>query len=165
MLDGHFFTLYYCKNCNVCLNRLKINETEVSNGPFLLRISNIKVTCVQSRCCFRFHTNVHQQKHEISPCKWYSLPYILSCFTYQTSHLLTLTTQKDIVGDNFFLFQSHKNKKWSFGRAPWSSGYGRRPMFWRLWIRIPVPYTGWTFFTYIFCKVVMMFAWKYKNKP
>ena len=53
MLDGHFFTLYYCKNCNVCLNRLKINETEASNGPFLLRISNIKVTCVQSRCCFR----------------------------------------------------------------------------------------------------------------
>ena len=32
------------------------------------------------------------------------------------------------------------------GREPWSSGYGRRLMFRRLWVRIPVPYTRWTFF-------------------
>ena len=35
---------------------------------------------------------------------------------------------------------------------PWSSGYGRRLIFWSLWDRIPAPYTGWTFFTHICCK-------------
>ena len=29
---------------------------------------------------------------------------------------------------------------------PWSSGYGWRLMFKRSWVRIPAPYTGWTFF-------------------
>ena len=33
---------------------------------------------------------------------------------------------------------------------PWSSGYRRRLMFWRSLVRIPVLYTGWTFFhTYL----------------
>ena len=31
------------------------------------------------------------------------------------------------------------------GREPWSSGYGKRLTFWRLWVRILAPYTGWTF--------------------
>ena len=35
---------------------------------------------------------------------------------------------------------------------PWPSGYGRRLMFRRLWVRIPALYTGWTFFTFICCK-------------
>ena len=39
----------------------------------------------------------------------------------------------------------------------WSSGYGRRLMFQRSWVRIPAPYTGWTL------KIVMC-AWKDKNK-
>ena len=38
------------------------------------------------------------------------------------------------------------------GREPWSSGYGRRLMYRRSWVRIPAPYTGWTFFTIICCK-------------
>ena len=38
------------------------------------------------------------------------------------------------------------------GREPWSSGYGRRLMFQRLWVQIPALYTGWTFFTFICCK-------------
>ena len=29
----------------------------------------------------------------------------------------------------------------------WSSGYGRKLMFWRSCVWIPVPYTGWIFFT------------------
>ena len=45
------------------------------------------------------------------------------------------------------------------GREPWSSGYGRRLTFLRLWVGIPVPYTGWTFFTLICCKLVLMFVW------
>ena len=34
-------------------------------------------------------------------------------------------------------------------REPWSSGYGRRLMFWRSWVRIPAPYTGWKIFIYM----------------
>ena len=48
----------------------------------------------------------------------------------------------------------------TIGREPWSSDYGRRLTFWRSWVRIPVPYTGWTFFTLICCKVGLMFVWK-----
>ena len=32
------------------------------------------------------------------------------------------------------------------GREPWSSGYGKRLTFRWLWVQIPAPYTGWTFF-------------------
>ena len=46
------------------------------------------------------------------------------------------------------------------GREPWSSGYGKRLMFQMLWVRILAQYTGWTFFTYICCKNVMVFVWK-----
>ena len=36
VLDGHFFTYIFCKNCNdVCLTRPKINEKEAGVGPFL----------------------------------------------------------------------------------------------------------------------------------
>ena len=47
-----------------------------------------------------------------------------------------------------------KNKERSFGWEPWSSGYGRRLMFRRSWVRIPAAYTGWSwhFFTLICCK-------------
>ena len=38
------------------------------------------------------------------------------------------------------------------GQEPWSCGYGRRLMFQRMWVRIPAPCTGWTFFTYISCE-------------
>ena len=34
----------------------------------------------------------------------------------------------------------------------WSSGNGKRLTFQRSWVRIPAPYIGWTFFTYICCK-------------
>ena len=36
-----------------------------------------------------------------------------------------------------------------FGWEPWSSGYGRRLIIRRSWVRIPAPNTGWTFFTYL----------------
>ena len=40
ILDGHFFTYICCKNCNVCLKRLKINKKEAVVGPFFK--NNIK---------------------------------------------------------------------------------------------------------------------------
>ena len=45
-------------------------------------------------------------------------------------------------------FNSSLSAKSATTREPWSNGYGRRLMFRRLWVRIPAPYTGWTFFTY-----------------
>ena len=47
-------------------------------------------------------------------------------------------------------------------REPWSIGYGRRLMSWRLWVWISALYTGWTFFTYICCKncKVCLKSWK-----
>ena len=44
--------------------------------------------------------------------------------------------------------------QWQMGWESWSSGYGKRERFafQRSWVRIPAPYTGWTFFTYICCK-------------
>ena len=51
---------------------------------------------------------------------------------------------------------------WLFGWEPWSSGYERRLVFWRSWVWIPAPNTGWTFFKYICCKNCNV--WKDKNR-
>ena len=48
-------------------------------------------------------------------------------------------------------------KNW---RESWSSGSGRRLMFQRLWVRIPAPYTGWTFFTYLSIVKFVIYVWK-----
>ena len=50
---------------------------------------------------------------------------------------------------NFFCLFSIQTKN---TKKPWSSGYGKRLTFRRSWVRIPAPYTGWAFFTYICCK-------------
>ena len=34
ILDGHFFTIFCCKNCIVCLKRPKINEKGAGVGHF-----------------------------------------------------------------------------------------------------------------------------------
>ena len=39
-----------------------------------------------------------------------------------------------------------------YGIGSWSSDNGRRLMSWRSWVRIPAPFTEWTFFTFICCK-------------
>ena len=50
-------------------------------------------------------------------------------------------------------FTISKAETKTLGQKPWSSGYGRRLTFKRSWVRIPVPDTGWTFFTYIVVKL------------
>ena len=45
-----------------------------------------------------------------------------------------------------------KNMPLLFGLEPWSSGYGRRLVFWRLWVQIPAPDIWWNFFH--------IFVWK-----
>ena len=49
--------------------------------------------------------------------------------------------------------ESVPTNKFALGQEPWSRGFGRRLMFQRSWVRIPAPYTGWTFFhIYLFEK-------------
>ena len=47
----------------------------------------------------------------------------------------------------------------TFGREPWSSGYGSRLVFYRLWVWIPAPYTGWTF-SHLFVVNILVFVEK-----
>ena len=54
----------------------------------------------------------------------------------------------------YWRFVSSKNIN---SRKPWSSGFGRRLMSLRLWVWIPLPYTGRIFITYIYRK-------NFKNK-
>ena len=35
ILDGHFFTLYCCKYCNVCLLKAENTKKDTGNGSFL----------------------------------------------------------------------------------------------------------------------------------
>ena len=70
-----------------------------------------------------------------------------------SSHLFN----NDLLGHNhcpaYHLFRAvNYNHKAFIRREPWSSGYGLQLMFKRSWVRIPAPYTGWTFFTLIRCK-------------
>ena len=53
-------------------------------------------------------------------------------------------------------------KYWNLGREPWSSGYGSRLMFQRLWVWIPVPYSEWKFFSHLNV-VKIMCVWKDDN--
>ena len=50
------------------------------------------------------------------------------------------------------------------GMLPWSSGYGRRLMFQRSWVQIPVPYTGWTVFSHLFVVKNVLFVRRDENK-
>ena len=52
---------------------------------------------------------------------------------------------KSKLGMAFSCGQWHKTFL-MMGGKPWSSGYGKRLVFQRPWVRIPSPYTGWTFF-------------------
>ena len=45
-----------------------------------------------------------------------------------------------------------RQRKIKIKREAWSSGYGRRLTFRRLWVRIPAPNTGRQLFTLICCK-------------
>ena len=50
-----------------------------------------------------------------------------------------------------------------YGHEPWSSGYGMRLMFWRSWVWIPAPYTGWTFFHIKLLLKNATFVWKWQK--
>ena len=61
--------------------------------------------------------------------------------------------------------QMKRKKAHQTGEEAWSSGYGRSLMFWKLWVRIAAPFTGWTFFhAYLFVVIIVMCVWKDENK-
>ena len=51
-----------------------------------------------------------------------------------------------------------------YGREPWSTSYGRRLVFQKLWVQIPAHYAGWTFSHFVVVVRIGMFVWKDKNK-
>ena len=51
-----------------------------------------------------------------------------------------------------FIEQTFQRKNRKLRVEPWSSGFRRRLVSWRLWVWIPALYTVWTFFTFICCK-------------
>ena len=108
-------------------------ENEAGNGPFLTKLRPLLlVRCLNARNC-----NSVMKPLKVHESLWY---------TISTNHMgLELGTNRA------------KNRA-NVGQEPWSSGYGWRLTFWRLWVWIPAPYTGWTFFTLICCKIVLMFV-------
>ena len=87
----------------------------------------------------------------------YNLLNVLFKMTWLSCNHVRMNTQ---FVPNWFGAFCHCEECFHFGREPWSSGYGRRLMLLRSWVRIPVPYTGSTFLTLICCKIVLMFVWK-----
>ena len=90
-------------------------------------------------------------------------------------YLLLLCSNGGPVSFSFFLsFSLHQtiiSVTWltlerteTFGREAWSSGYPRRLAFKSLWVRIPAPDTGWTFFTLYYCKNCNVCLKKTENK-
>ena len=80
---------------------------------------------------------------------------ILNAFSFGNLHISTskkfLRLSLAIASN---LRHSHKN---NLGREHWSSGYGKRLMFRKLWVQTPAQYTGWAFFTFICCKFLTLF--------
>ena len=79
---------------------------------------------------------------------------------------LKLIRKNTTLMNLFCVSVDHTNNKYQkIGREPLSSGYGRRLMNWRLWVRFPATYTGWTFFhIYLFVVKFVMCVWNDENK-
>ena len=67
-------------------------------------------------------------------------------------------------GDDRKTFCDCLTNKDNYGQEPWSSGYGRRLMSWRLWVWIQAAYTGWNLSHLFSCKIHNGFFRKTKNK-
>ena len=93
---------------------------------------------------------------------------------FQDSNLILTSKKREIFNQKWREMSkaiSHLNRvkkclaaKGNLVWGCWSSGYGRGLMFWRSWVQIPAPYTGWTFYSHIFVVKIVMFVWKGENK-
>ena len=72
--------------------------------------------------------------------------------------------QRHFGGMSYLFEWRHKNELIPWWE-PWSSGYGRRLMFQRLWVWNPALYTWWTFFSQLFVVKIVMCVWKHENCP
>ena len=66
--------------------------------------------------------------------------------------LVILKSKRPFNCSNYYKFQTCL-KMVKLGGNSWSSGYSRRLILQRSWVPILAPYTGWTFFTFICCKI------------
>ena len=87
-------------------------------------LEKVFVSLSNTKCLI--HTNPHTHTHH--------------SFTLTSIHSYSILSLRQHTQTNIYTWE------------PWSCGYGRRLMFWRSWIQIPVQYTGWTFFTLNCCK-------------
>ena len=67
------------------------------------------------------------------------------------------------VSSSFFLAAKRTFKYFLIRQETWYSGYGRRLIFRRSWVRISASYTGWTF-SHLFVVKIVLFVWKDENK-
>ena len=49
ILDGHFFTFFVVQNCNVCLNRPKINNKRGRGRPIFFKKTHPIKMCLKSK--------------------------------------------------------------------------------------------------------------------
>ena len=125
-ISPDLITLPKCHHCDQ--TDLQSNQSPVSSGP--------RTHSAQARNCHPYQSPLNRKMRRDS-IAWKSdkLQFVE----------LTLSKQGRIKED-CILQNGFRSKKVLAWREPWSSGYGRRLMFRRWWVRIPSPYTGWTFF-------------------
>ena len=80
ILDGHFFTLTWCKHSIDCLKRSKINEKEAGVGPFL---RNLDVIAAGIKLTKRFTKRVRLCLASFSKMLQSYFQLIFSVFSYQ----------------------------------------------------------------------------------
>ena len=133
------------------------NEKETGNGPFFYK-NNVKneynfddAKLILLFATFQGDTALHvMAKHERLDC-------VLALLSYGADinlKVINYTRCSWLYGCLWWQILDWRIKTEVYLRwaEPWSSGYGRRLMSWRLWVWIPAPYTGWTFFTDFCCK-------------
>ena len=85
----------------------------------------------------------------VSLCIFHRFIFVLSSSEWRwrirTHDLKVKVRQGPQPNPSTFIFNGPNSQV--TGREPWFSGYGRRLIIMRLWVRIPVLNTGWTCFT------------------
>ena len=79
---------------------------------------------------------------------------------YRSSKWPSVQGMKRKDMNNFLQKTSITLKLFYRAGALWSSGYGGWHKFERSWVRIPTPYTWWTFFSHWIVVKIVLFVWK-----
>ena len=92
-------------------------------------------------------------------------PPLFADHLYLSNYLPTVPKGRYLGTKIHFGLMESKRRERERERRLWTSiGKGMRLMFWRSWVRIQTPYTGWTFFTLIGWKNCIVCLWKINKK-